>query len=70
MINRELLKSILLGSLVFTSLAFGSFKANATDLNQNAANDDKVISAIKFQNILDQKSSNQLSATLVNRIKL
>ena len=62
MINRELVKSIFLGSLVLTTLAFGSFKANASGFNQNEANDGKVMSAIKFQDILDKTSPNQLAS--------
>ena len=62
MINKELVKSILLGSLVLTSLALGSFKASASGFNQNAANDGKVMSAIKFQDILDKTSPNQLAS--------
>jgi len=57
-----LTKSILLGSLVLTSFAFGSFSANAAGFNQNAANDGKVMSSIKFQDVLDNTSPNQLAS--------
>lgn len=57
----DLVKSVLLGSLVVTSLVFGSFKANAAGFNQNAANDGKVMSGIKFQDVLQQTSPSQLA---------
>ncbi|WP_020166495.1 MULTISPECIES: hypothetical protein [Methylotenera] len=60
--KRELVKSVLLGGLVLTSLALGSFKANASGFNQNAANDGKVMSEIKFQDILQHTSPNQLAS--------
>lgn len=33
--KKELAKSILLGALVLTSIAFGSFKANAADIHHH-----------------------------------
>lgn len=57
-----LTKSILLGALVLTSLAFCSFKANAAGFNQNAAHDGKVMSQIKFQDVLENTLPNQLAS--------
>jgi len=62
MISREFLKSLLLGSLVLTSVAFGSFEANASGFNQNAAHDGKVMSEIKFQDILQRTSPSHLAS--------
>lgn len=59
--NRTLAISVFLGALVLTTLAFGSFKANASGFNQNAASDGKVMSPIKFQDILENTSPNQLA---------
>lgn len=61
MMMKELAKSILLGSLVLSGVAFGSFEAHASGFNQNAAHDGKVMSAIKFQDILNKTSPNQLA---------
>lgn len=60
--KRALTKSIFLGALVLTTLAFGSFKANASGFNQNAAHDGKVMSSIKFQDVLENTSPNQLAS--------
>lgn len=49
--KKELTKSILLGSLVLTSIAFGSFKANAADFNQDIAHNSNLISPGKFPHI-------------------
>ena len=57
----EFLKSALLGGLVISTLAFGSFKANAAGFNQNAAHDGKVMSAIKFHDILENTQPNQVA---------
>lgn len=60
--NSVLTKSILLGALVLASLAFGSFKAEAAGFNQNAARDGKVMSQIKFQDVLENTSPHQLAS--------
>lgn len=57
-----LTKRVLLGGLVLTGLAFGSFTANAEGFNQNAAKDGKVMSQIKFQDVLENTSPNQLAS--------
>ena len=48
MSKQEILKSVLLGSLVIASLAFGSFKANAADFNQIITSKSEAIPAIGF----------------------
>ncbi|MES2546746.1 MAG: hypothetical protein V4575_03500 [Pseudomonadota bacterium] len=59
--KRELTKSILLGGLVLSTIAFGSFKANAAGFNQNAAHDGKVMSPIKFHDIVEKTLPNQVA---------
>ncbi|MES2500188.1 MAG: hypothetical protein V4570_06615 [Pseudomonadota bacterium] len=61
MMKRELTKSVLLGGLVLASIAFGSFKANAAGFNQNTAHDGKVMSSIKFHDIVEQTRPNQVA---------
>ncbi len=58
----EFLKSALLGTLVISTIAFGSFKANAAGFNQNAAHDGKVMSPIKFHDIVEKTLPNQVAS--------
>ncbi len=58
----QILKSALLGSLVLGSLAFGSFKANAAGFNQNSAHDGKVMSPIKFNDLVEKTLPNQVAS--------
>ena len=59
--KRELTKSILLGGLVIATIAFGSFKANAAGFNQSATHDGKVMSSIKFHDIVENTEPNQVA---------
>lgn len=60
--RQELLKSLLLGGLVLATITFGSFKANAAGFNQNAAHDGKVMSPIKFHDMVEKTLPNQVAS--------
>ena len=61
MSKQQFIKSAILGGLVVGTLTFGSFKANAVELNQNVAQDGKVMLPIKFGDGLEKTSPNQVA---------
>ena len=64
MSKQQFIKSAILGSLVIGTLIFGSFKANATEFNQNIAQVGKVMLAIEYYNGLEEELPNQVAYIL------
>jgi hypothetical protein len=55
------LKSALLSSLVAGSLVLGAFDVNASGFNDSGADDGKVMSSIKFFDIVEHTKPNQVA---------
>jgi hypothetical protein len=60
MMNQKFIKSVLLGSLVVSSLAFGSFKVNAAGFHEGNNNNGIAVSADKFYKVLAKTNTDHL----------
>lgn len=56
------MKNILLSGLVASSLALGTLNAGASGFNDSGLNDGKVISSIKFFDIVEKTQPNQVAS--------
>lgn len=65
MSKQQIFKSVFLGGLVLGTLAFGSFKANATGINQNISHATNFNTSTIFNSTLEIKLSNLLANRFV-----
>ncbi|MES2182415.1 MAG: hypothetical protein V4493_09995 [Pseudomonadota bacterium] len=59
--KRALLGKLIISSLVASSLIVGTISANASGFNKNSANDGKVMSSIKFYDMVERTQPNQVA---------
>ncbi|MGQ0442830.1 MAG: hypothetical protein ACT4OH_05190 [Methylophilaceae bacterium] len=60
--KKQLTKSLLLGSLVLSSLVFGTFNINAADYKLPISHDAKLMSSEKFYSILETTKPNEVAS--------